>query len=159
MDSVHGLDVTKGLMLGLVERWHKELGASEEITLIPDRNSAMTKNAEIWDILVSNVIPQVQFDFDKDCKWEFPIGVTETLRNEPSEKWAGIQLADVLAGATARHLEWWLAGQDPSDQYGASLSKVLRDLRIPQAAICPDPSFPVRDQRWGRACSIAIPNR
>lgn len=150
LNSDHPLDITRAFMLGLMERWRKQLGVDEEIHLIPDRNSSMTRSQEFWDVLTGSDIPKVRFDFDKNCQWDFPIDLKKTLVNQSSKDWVGVQLADVLAGATCKYLEWCIEGNPSDNQYAAQLQPLLEELVIPESAIWPNDSMPVEilDRLW-----------
>ncbi len=42
--------------------------------------------------------------------------------------WAGLQLADILAGAVTRYILWFISGQDLSDEFGMALSETFPPL-------------------------------
>jgi hypothetical protein len=77
--------------------WKKKLGSG--MILVHDATSAMARQRRYWDALMSPDAPDDTIGYDRR-KIQFPIGISET-RFEPSEGYAGLQLADILAGVVA----------------------------------------------------------
>jgi hypothetical protein len=86
----------------------------------------MAKERDIWDALTSATLPPALVGYAGRIT-PFPLMVKET-RFEPSHAWAGLQLADVLAGAMAYRLRWHINGRDPQDSYGTALSQIEWDV-------------------------------
>ena len=106
--------------LALMERWKP--CHSEPVSVVHDNSSAMVKERDIWDALVSPDVPPTLVGYaGRVCS--YPLMVKDT-RFESSHRWAGLQLADILAGAMAYRLKWHINGGEPGDEYGAALSAI-----------------------------------
>jgi len=140
--SDHCLDVAVAMTLALVAKWREGIPARQNITLIHDTSSAMARDRYLWDLLVDKNVPSREYAFGPDHSFRFPIGVGRT-RNEESKEWAGLQLADVIAGAIARHARWCIQGEDKDDNYALALSTIIPSLMKPAHAIWPSPGIPV----------------
>ncbi len=110
---------------------------SGKIHLIHDKSSAMSKEAVIWDKLMDPELTPTEIGYDRR-RASFPIAVEQTSF-EASQDRAGIQLADILAGATARYAGWISKGEPETDEYGKRLWVVMQD--IPVDPIWPYPQF------------------
>lgn len=106
--------------LALMGKWKPH--HAQPVTVISDASSAMVKERDIWNALVSPSLPPALVGYAGRIV-SFPLMVKET-RFESSYGWAGLQLADVLAGAMASRLRWYINGRDPDDSYGAALSEI-----------------------------------
>jgi hypothetical protein len=91
------LEFAFSLTICMMHRWKQRLGAG--MRLIHDHTSAMARKRRYWDALMSSDAPADMIGYDRRTI-EFPIGITET-QFVPSERFAGIQLADILAGAVS----------------------------------------------------------
>ncbi len=100
LSSKDDLEICLSFALCLMASWGSQLG--EEILLIHDASSEMSKNRDLWDKIVSPNVPPAKVGWDRRTM-EFPIRIRDT-RFERSVDWAGLQLADVLAGAIAECL-------------------------------------------------------
>ena len=109
--------------IALMGKWKPH--HTEPVTVISDTSSAMAKERDIWDMLTSATLPPALVGYAGRI-FSFPLMVKET-RFEPSHEWAGLQLADVLAGAMASRLRWYINGRDPHDSYGTALSEIVWD--------------------------------
>jgi hypothetical protein len=136
------LDVGLSYALNLMALWRTE--TSEDIYLIHDRSSAMSKQEAIWKALVDPGVPPMVVGYDRR-KMTYPIAVHET-RFENSENYAGLQLADVLAGALTYYGKWLADSKTPSDEYGVKLNKIFLDMDIDQM-IWPSPNVTPADLR------------
>lgn len=99
--SSSNLEFAFSLTVGVMHRWKSRLGAG--ITLVHDATAAMSRHKRYWDALMSAKAPEDIIGYDRRTM-EFPIGISET-RFERSEDYAGLQLADVLAGVVAECME------------------------------------------------------
>ena len=54
----------------------------------------------------------------------FPIRIEKTCF-ESSDAWAGLQLADILAGAMTRCMKWIMSGKAPNDDYARKLADIM----------------------------------
>jgi len=115
------LEIAFSLALNLVAEWSKSITGN--FSLVHDKSSNMAKNKKVWDkILHPDATPKV-VGYDRR-KMYFPIRVERT-DFEDSQDFAGLQLADIMAGAMARCLEWTIQGQKGNDDYAKELSSFL----------------------------------
>jgi hypothetical protein len=113
------LDIAFTMSLKLMSNWRIE--TNSPIHLRYDRSSNMTRQQPIWDALVDPDLEPIILGYDRRIL-KMPIAVNETMF-ESSRDWAGLQIADVLAGATARFAHWYsIEERDPADVYGSQLS-------------------------------------
>ena len=82
----------------------------------------MAKSRWIWDAIVGPNVPGVIVGYDIR-RWELPIGLARTLPAN-SREWAGLQLADVLAGSVTRSVTWINRGRTPQDHFAEQLADV-----------------------------------
>lgn len=106
-DELGNLDLAMPLAFSLANWWQMDL--REPLQIIHDQTSNMAQYRELWDALVDPAVAEAIVGVGSRIA-AFPINVTETLL-EPSQKWAGLQLADVLAGAAAAATEIMLGGE------------------------------------------------
>ena len=71
-------------------------------------------------------------------KIQFPIRVVRTCP-EDSKNWAGLQLADILAGAFTRHARWLNEGENIDDKFGKSITEIIGDAFPCSLLIAPEP--------------------
>ena len=133
------LDVGLSYALKLMALWRSE--TIEQIYLIHDRSSVMSKQEAIWKALVNPDIPPKVVGYDRR-KMTYPIAVHDT-RFENSEIFTGLQLADVLAGALAYHGGWLVNSRNPEDEYGVKLNNIFLNMDIdhmiwPSPHVTPD---------------------
>ncbi|HYU76301.1 MAG TPA: DUF3800 domain-containing protein, partial [Ktedonobacteraceae bacterium] len=76
----------------------------------------------IWDALANPNLPAAEFR-QADRQWAFPLVVKE-IYLENSRDWVGLQLADIIAGATAYFAKWIIDGR-PDDEYGRTLEEII----------------------------------
>jgi hypothetical protein len=95
------LELCLTLSKSMMALWSKKLGPS--MRLYHDQSSNMAKQADVWETWVSPNVSETVIGYDRRVE-RYPIGVTETQFVASSE-WAGIQLADVLAGVVVRCVE------------------------------------------------------
>jgi len=119
--STSPLDVGLTSTLGLMMKWRAQL--SDHITLIHDDSSRMANDEHIWKALVDPNVPAFVFGDDQH-RWVFPNVIEETLL-ESSRDWNGLQLADVLAGATTHWVKWIIKGKNLEDEYARNLDAVV----------------------------------
>ena len=115
------LDVGLTCTLGLMMKWKAQ--RSDRIVLIHDESSKMAQQRHIWDALVDPNLPPATFG-NHEMKWIFPNAIAET-HLESSREWCGLQLADVLAGATTQWAKWVYTGKKSEDTYGSHLNAVI----------------------------------
>ena len=120
LEDYSSLDIATSCTLSLMSYWQHDL--SEDLILIHDNSSAMAKDRRIWDVLVDHSLHPIEVGYDRR-KTQFPIRVVET-HPEDSKNWAGLQLADILAGAFSRSVKWLYEGQNADDDFGRRLAEI-----------------------------------
>ena len=105
------------------------------LQLIHDESTNMSKQKNAWDALTDISLGRNTFEIDGE-QVHFPIALVGTAF-ESSDKWAGLQLADVVAGATARYARWIVDGGDANDSYGKRLADLIEQFH--KFAIWPNP--------------------
>lgn len=135
----HTLDFAMSLTLSLMTLWREDIKDGSGITLIHDASSAMARDKDIWDSLVNpDITPQiVGYDVRKV---QFPISVTET-HAEDSKNWVGLQLADIVAGATAASARWLAEGSDVKDKYLYEVNELINSESYNKFVIWPSNKF------------------
>ena len=113
------LDIALTEALTLMNEWKINIPESENIILIHDQSSNMAKEKEFWDKLVSPNAPPKTVGYDRR-KMSYPIRIEET-EFANSRDYAGLQIADILAGAITRYFKWIINGKDENDVYGKKL--------------------------------------
>ena len=118
----------------------RRVTTNEELVLIHDASSNMAKQKFIWDTLVDPTMPPAVIGYDRR-RMAYPVAVSRTLL-EDSANWAGLQLADVIAGAVARSAGWLMAGKDHRDDYAQQLFAIIGRFKIdpvlPEDKITPE---------------------
>ena len=119
------LNLAVTAVLTLVNFWRQDLGEDEPMTVIHDRSSQLIFYKDQWDKFVGKDVPKQRIGYDRRT-YEFPLAVEKTIPDGESKNWAGLQLADVLAGA-ARDFANGLVrlGKDPDLE--ARLEAILND--------------------------------
>lgn len=138
------LDIAMDCTFALMAQWREALPQREDITLIHDDSSEMARNRLLWELLVDPKAPATELVFGSNHKLTFPVGVRRT-RPADSANWAGLQLADVVAGAAARHARWHLNGERQDDEYGRQLDEVIPRFMRPAFMIWPSDSMAAED--------------
>ncbi len=136
LEDDSSLDIATSCTLSLMTSWQDYL--NEDLTLIHDNSSAMAKDRKIWDILVNPNLPSIEVGYDRR-KTQFPIRVVET-HPEDSKNWAGLQLADILAGAFSKSARWLYEGQSTDDDFGKRLAEICGES-FDCFPICPQKEF------------------
>jgi hypothetical protein len=95
------LDLCFSLALAMMGSWAKKFG--ENFSVFHDQSSNMSSQREQWNAIVTPNVDDKIVGYDRRTM-QYPIRVNKTLF-EPSDKWAGIQLADVLSGVVGRCLK------------------------------------------------------
>jgi hypothetical protein len=122
----NSLDIAFSHALLLMAMWRREI--SGPIILIHDASSNMRKEKHIWDALVDPSLPPVTVGYDRR-RMTFPIAVDET-HFERSEHWVGLQLTDVIAGATTRAVRWLTGDQGAEDSYSRMLASIINEIPV-----------------------------
>lgn len=116
------LDIALQSALTLTELWRKQV--TDEITIIHDASSRMAEVFPLWQTFVHPYPPPALLQY-KASSTTSSIGVAETyLLN--SKDWVGLQLADIVAGATSRWIKWGEEGANPADEYAMELNSIMQ---------------------------------
>ena len=116
----NALDIALSEALILMNNWKISIPENDNIILIHDRSSNMSKEKEFWDRLVSPDSEAKIVGYDRR-KMSYPIRIERT-EFENSKEFVGLQIADVLAGAISRYFKWIIDGKDTNDEYGKNLA-------------------------------------
>lgn len=118
--TFHGrdLDLAIAIALPTMHRWRERGGPGFE--LVHDDSSHMARQHDVWQWLVSPTAPEAKVG---GAGWSatYPIGVTKTSFARSTSSRA-LQLADLIAGATARFWRGQITG-GKDDQYYQRLRK------------------------------------
>lgn len=115
------LDVSLTLSLSLMANWRAT--TTEDIHVIHDRSTNMARQKKFWDALTDpDARPAVIGHGSR--KVVYPIAVKET-KFEPASKWAGLQISDLLAGATAHLAKQALNRTSKNKVYANSLKNIF----------------------------------
>jgi len=134
MDKLAGIedqfDLIVPSMVTLVVLWQR--AGTEAIDLIHDTSKAMARQAALWDAFANPARPALAVAYDD---WAFSLpAVTVRTRAGESRHWAGLQLADILAGTATRAVRWSFLARDPRDRFGHEVAEVLEDIIFDEAA-------------------------
>jgi hypothetical protein len=163
--SLDKLEIALSLTLSVIAGWSD---LHPDMTLIHDASSNMSRQKDIWDALVSPQVPADVVGWDRRTM-RFPIGVHET-QFERSEDWAGLQLADIICGSFADHLNSLLGKSSRDPAYAHELATLVSDWPVtehnwPEAKFSPEelgtvgPSFTDPLLHAGRIAGEALRKR
>lgn len=108
----------------LMENWRKDV--TDEIVLIHDASLRMAEVFPLWQTFVHPHPPPALLQLNTNNPSN-PVGVVETYLVN-SKDWIGLQLADILAGATTWWIKWGEAGANPADEYGMELNSIMQSF-------------------------------
>lgn len=133
------LDLCLTFAVELLSCWRS--GTAEGIEVVHDASSAMASQLAVWDSVVDVGVPPETVGYDRR-KRTYPIAVERT-RLEASHDWAGLQLADLLAGCLARVIRSSLNASLESDEYAQRVLSLVGErstsgLIWPQAKFSPE---------------------
>jgi hypothetical protein len=92
----NSIDITLTLSLSVMAQWRAN--TTDEIQVIHDRSTTMSKQKRFWAALTDPTEQPTTVGSGLQ-KFTYPIAVKGT-KFEPAANWAGLQIADLLAGAT-----------------------------------------------------------
>jgi hypothetical protein len=115
------LDMGFTASLFLMDKWQRD--EQDIITLIYDESSAMANSLHLWNILIDQNNPAQTTSYGANSL-VFPIAIGET-RLEQSKHWSGLQLVDILAGASAQWAKWSINGKNLNNEYESELDAVI----------------------------------
>jgi hypothetical protein len=118
------LDLCAAIALPVAYRWKERLGVGFDV--VHDQSSNMAKSKWLWDLMVAPDAPAAVVGAG-GWSASYPIGVTQTqfassLGND------AIQIADVVAGATARWASWMAGTRDNADAYASALNAAFFEV-------------------------------
>ena len=134
-DELGNLDMAMPAAFALANWWQIEL--QESLLFIHDRTSNLARYRELWDALVDPELAEAVVGVGSRVT-VFPVAVEQT-RLEASEEWAGLQLADVLAGAAAAATNVMIYG-GTTEQFENELVEPMLEL-ITQAIVRVPPGY------------------
>ncbi|TET34900.1 MAG: hypothetical protein E3J72_12250 [Planctomycetota bacterium] len=120
-DLEDGLKVMITCYFTLLARWNNKV--DKDITLVLDRSSEVAQDYKTWEALMNPYNKPVSIGTG-NRNTTFPMKVKETSL-EDSCDWCGLQLADIIAGATTRYAHWILNGQNAEDEYAVKLGELI----------------------------------
>lgn len=123
----NSLDLSLTVALPMMSLWREDCGSNEPIHLLHDQSSAMGRQSAFWAYLTA--VDREAYG-DVGASLRFPIALDQTEFVE-SQKWAGIQLTDVLAGGFRRAFEWALNQKE--DEYASGLFE--RIVKAPEQSL------------------------
>ena len=118
----------------LMAEWRGQVRA--ELELIHDRASDMASHRDVWDAVTDPSVDPVLLGYDRRTL-ALPLSVRPT-RFEESVSFAGLQLSDIIAGASNRVHSWLLAGRPVEDVYSVQLAECFANWS-PTMCIWPRP--------------------
>jgi hypothetical protein len=135
VDPSKTLDLAFTLAFTLASLWRRDIPAEEGIRFVHDVSSIMAYNRAIWDAAVDTAVPKQEIGYDTRTHM-FPIAINETVA-EDSKDSIGVQLADVVSGATATMGRAMLKKYNATSQYEKELIEILNDETIYKYVVWP----------------------
>lgn len=121
--SSNDLDICFTFALRLMDGWAKRHG--EEMLLVHDASSEMSKRKALWSKIVSPDVSPTKVGWDRRTM-KFPIRIKETKFGSSTE-WAGLQLADILAGSIGECLRSGIEQASRRTKYVQRLCATVSD--------------------------------
>ena len=115
------LTITKSSLFTSVAHWRKKLGGPFKV--VHDSSSALSKEKDIWQLILGPELPKAEIGYDRR-KVIFPLNVEEVVFAD-SKSHATLQLADIVAGATATFFRSRL-----DDAYRRGYAQLLKEAGI-----------------------------
>lgn len=114
--------------------------SKQQHTLIHDDSSNMSKEKKLWEYLVGSTIPSAIVGYDTRTM-KFPLQLKETYFCN-SKDWAGLQLADILAGSI-NHVFKWIYNKDLDEFYPKEVFEIVNNtfnmhLIVPSQNVTPE---------------------
>ncbi len=120
----NALDLSFTFGLTMMAKWRDKI--QSDIVLIHDQTSNMTKQIVEWKALMSSKIEEQTLGWDRRTL-NLPINIKETIFDS-SENWTGLQIADILAGASAHSAKWLSSKEKSKDNFGEKISNLFKDV-------------------------------
>lgn len=134
-DPSKTLDLAFTLSFTLASLWRRDIPAEEGIRFIHDASSIMDYNRAIWDAAVDTGVPEQEIGYDTRTH-VFPIAVNETIA-EDSKNSVGVQLADIVSGATATMGRALMRDEPDRTEYEKELVEIVNSEAIYKYAVWP----------------------
>jgi len=115
------LEIGFSYAFALAGRWSDE--SETPLVFVHDSSSEMARSRLIWNRIVHPSVPPATVGWDRR-KMNFPLKVEKTFFDR-SENWAGLQLADILAGSINRCMKWFVAGKPENGEYAKALASFI----------------------------------
>lgn len=135
MDPSKTLDLAFTLAFTLASLWRRDIPAAEGVRFVHDESSIMAYNKDTWDAAVDASVPKQEIGYDTRTH-VFPIAVNETIA-EDSKNSVGIQLADVVSGATAAMGRALMRDEHDRTKYENELIEIVNSDAIYKYAVWP----------------------
>jgi len=119
------LDITLQPARELTENWRKDM--TDEIILYHDASMRMVEVFPLWQTFIHPYPPPALLQLNTNDP-SYPVGIAATYLVN-SKDWVGLQLADILAGATNWWIKWGEAGANSADKYGLELNNILQTFQ------------------------------
>ncbi len=132
------IDLALPIAMIMISHWRDQ--TSEPLHIFHDRSSALAKDRQLWDIVVSSKANDTVVGYDRR-KVHFPLNVAGTTFVD-SKNHLQVQFCDLLAGATAAWASG-LAGKTAREQYceelaEAGIEEIMIDQIWPSTSVTPD---------------------
>jgi hypothetical protein len=135
IDPSRTLDLAFTMNFTLASLWRQDIPVEDGIKFVHDESSIMEFNKAIWDAAVDSTVPKQEIGYDVRTH-VFPIAVTETIGAD-SKTFVGIQLADVVAGATAAMGRALLKDESEISEYERELIEIVNSEAIFKYSVWP----------------------
>ncbi|KAA3615250.1 MAG: DUF3800 domain-containing protein [Calditrichaeota bacterium] len=122
----NSLDLSFTFGLTTMAKWRN--GSADDIVLIHDQTSNMSKQIVEWKALMSGNLEEQTLGWDKRTL-NLPINISETKFCN-SESWTGLQIADILAGASAHSAKWQISKNKSKDDFGEKVFEIFKDVNL-----------------------------
>jgi len=122
----NSLDLSFTFGLNMMAQWRDKI--DDEIVLIHDQTSNMTNQVKEWEAVMSSDIDPQILGWDRRIL-KLPINIKKT-RFSSSKDWAGLQLADILAGATFEASCLMMSDICSGNTYGKNLVDILGRVQL-----------------------------
>lgn len=117
----HSLEFGLTAALVLLNRLRGTMKSEDEFVVIHDNSSEMARESWLWETITNPDVPGAVTGWDTR-QLHFPLGVASTVL-EDSRRYRGLQLADIVAGATAVFAGGWHSS-DRRDSYWEQLNEL-----------------------------------
>jgi len=135
IDPSRTLDLAFTLNFTLASLWRRDIREEDGIRFVHDVSSIMEFNKAIWNAAVDRTIPKQEIGYDTRTH-KFPVAVTETVSVD-SKSSIGVQLADVISGASAAMGRALLKEEAARTEYENELIDIVNSDRVFKYSVWP----------------------